>query len=141
MRLHAWRTLITPQFQCGIDRRRQKIGWIEQMSSRSPRPGLHLLLHERLFDCTQTGEKPFFPWNVKNETTILPDAIVSPESLNIALIHVDVVYALARGETEILVFLLLWSPLLTECEDGGIRVGNTEAHDVIDELAKVVVVS
>ena len=85
---------------------------------------------------------PFlFRRKAKNETTILPDAVIAPKFLIIALIHVDVVYALARREMEILVFLLFRSPLLTEREDGGIRVGNAEAHDVIDDLSKVVVVS
>jgi len=68
---------------------------------------------------------------VQQQPTVLPDAIVAAEPASVALVHVDVVHAVARGKAEHLVrAICLRSPPLTERVHPGRRVRSRSTHRV-----------
>src|SRR5262245_30030035 len=76
---------------------------------------------------------------MKHETTVLPDAVISPEARNVALIHVDVVHALSGLEVKVFVLRFFGSPFLPKRIDGGIWIRNAEANRVVHHFTQIVI--
>src|SRR5688572_8720802 len=74
------------------------------------------------------------------QTAVLPDAVVSDEPADVALVHVDVVNAVAGEESEELVLLVvLRSPPLAERIDDGVLRRDGTLHDPVDLLVQIIV--
>ena len=77
---------------------------------------------------------------VHQHAAILKHPVIGGELGAIALVHVDIVDAVARQETEVLVLRArLRSPALTEGVHQGVLVGNRPLHHAIELLVEVVV--
>ena len=77
---------------------------------------------------------------VQQQPAVLSDAVVVAEPAGVALVHVDVVYAVSRGKAEDLVRLTrLRSPPLTERIQAGGWVRSRPAHVVLELVGQVVV--
>src|SRR5262249_764676 len=70
-------------------------------------PGLRL-------KCEKDGNPLLRCGEVENQPTILPHTVIADKWLRIALVHVNVVDAIAGAEMKDLIGLLLWSPTLTK---------------------------
>src|SRR5262245_48031145 len=79
-------------------------------------------------------------WKPDEECAILKDAVISHKLRDITLVHVHVMYAIARQKTEDLVARTrLWPPTLTEDVNQSIFIGQGLLHDAIQLLIQVVV--
>ena len=77
---------------------------------------------------------------VHEHAAILKHSVIGGELAGIALVHVDVVDAVARQEAEVLVLRArLRSPALTEGVHQGVLVGHRALHHAIELLVQVVV--
>ena len=77
---------------------------------------------------------------VNDHAAVLPHTIIADEIPHVALIHVDVVDAVAGKEAEVLVLLvILRSPALAECIDYRLFVGDSALHDAINLLVEIVI--
>ena len=77
---------------------------------------------------------------VHQHAAILKHSVIGGKLGGIALVHVDIVDAVARQETEVLVLRArLRSPALTEGVHQGVLVGNRPLHHPIELLVEVVV--
>ena len=77
---------------------------------------------------------------VDYHSAVLPYAIVVDEPTRVALIHVDVVDAVARQKTEVLVLLVvLRSPAFAEGVDHSFLGGDCTLHYAVDLLVEIVI--
>jgi hypothetical protein len=77
---------------------------------------------------------------VQQQSAVLPHAVVPGEGAAVALVHVDVVDAVAGSEAEYLVGLVrLRRPPFPEGVDHRLRLGDRPPHPVVQEVSKVVV--
>src|SRR5438034_1112458 len=84
-------------------------------------PGLRLKLEEDRDPLVLVGE-------MKEKTTVLPDAVIFDERLDVALVHVDVVDSVAGLEPKVLVLLALWPPALSK----GVNQSLLVCHRTLD---------
>ena len=80
-------------------------------------------------------------WKMDKECSILPDAILWNEPLCIALIHVNVMYAVARTKAEDLIPLGLWPPAFAKSINQRLLVCQRWLHVGIKQLVQIIILT
>lgn len=112
---------------------------LEAPRARERVPGLVIGMQSLRLKGQEQGAPAVQGGVVNQKRTVLPDAVVADEAAGVALVHVDVVDAVAGREAEHLVALALRAATFTERVNHRVRVGDRPLQLARQQVAEVVV--
>jgi hypothetical protein len=79
------------------------------------------------------------PREIEQESPVLINPVVTPESTRIPLIHMNIMNTVARHKTEYLIGLVLRTPALAEGVNERIFVSHCPLYELIDFLVQIII--